>query len=89
MPKKEELIKKLYSMPPPNNFTVRDLEQLMKKCNCKKFEGGRGSSIKFVHCETNRVLTFDLPHPGKELYRYHIKMLKEFITDIEGSDEIE
>ena len=86
MPKKKELINKLFRTPYPKNFTVKELDQLMGKCNCKKYEGGRGSSIKYVHEKTKRILQFDKPHPGNELYKYHIEKTKEFIEVIEEKE---
>lgn len=82
MPSKEKLLEKLLRTPIPKNFTVKELDQLMSKCNCTKFSGGRGSGISYFHNETKRVLTFDLPHPGNELYNYHIKKTKGFLKDI-------
>lgn len=32
--------------------------------------------------ETKRILQFDGPHPGNELYRYHIKMIKAFLKEV-------
>ena len=82
MPKKEDLIEKLCRKPIPKNFTKRDLDTLMRKCNCDKFFGGRGSSIGYVHHTTQRVLQFDEPHPGNELYGYQIKMTIQFLKNI-------
>ena len=82
MPKKEELLEKLCRMPSPKNFTMRELRLLLRKCNCNEFSGGRGSGIGFVHSETKRILQFDQPHPGKELYRYQIEKTKQFLKDI-------
>lgn len=48
----------------------------------KKFQGGRGSGIGFVHSETKRILQFDEPHPGNELYDYQIKKTIQFLKDI-------
>ncbi len=31
---------------------------------------------------TGRILQFDEPHPGNELYLYHIKMTVQFLKDI-------
>ena len=70
----------------PSNFTVRELDSLMKKCGCSKFSGGRGSGIGYVHNETGRIVQFDAPHPGKELYRYHIVMVKAFLNEIGEGD---
>ena len=82
MPSKEKLIEKLLRTPSPKNFSVRELDQLMSKCDCTKFPGGRGSGIGYYHNETNRVLQFDRPHPGNDLYNYHIKKTKEFLKAI-------
>lgn len=82
MPKKSDLIEKLCRRPYPKNFTIRELDLLMGKCGCKKFPGGRGSGIGFVHDETKRILQFDQPHPGKELYKYQIEKTIDFLKDI-------
>lgn len=87
MPKKKELIEKLYRKPYPKNFTTRELDILMKKCNCTKFQGGRGSGIGFVHDDTKRIVQFDGPHLGNELYKYQIEKVKLFIEEI-GEKEI-
>ena len=83
MPKKKDLLEKLCRKPYPKNFTIRELDLLMGKCNCEKFSGGRGSGIGFVHNETKRVLQFGQPHPGKELYRYQIDKTIQFLKDID------
>lgn len=82
MPKKKDLLEKLCRKPSPKNFTTRELDLLMGKCSCEKFPGGRGSGIGFVHNETKRVLQFDQPHPGNELYRYQINKTIHFLKEI-------
>lgn len=82
MPKKRDLIEKLCRKPIPRNFSKRELDILMGKCDCKKFQGGRGLGIGFVHSETKRILQFDEPHPGNELYDYQIKKTIQFLKDI-------
>ena len=60
----------------------------MKKCGCRKFSGGRGLGIGYQHEKTGRIVQFDAPHPGNELYRYHIKAVRKFIEETEeASDE--
>ena len=86
MPKKKDLIEKLFRKPYPRNFTTRELDLLMNKCNCEKFQGGRGSGIGYYHKTTKRIVQFDGPHPGNELYKYQIDKIKQFIKDI---DEME
>lgn len=82
MPNKKDLIDKLTRKPIPSNFTVRELDLLMRKCGCTKFHGGRGSGIGYSHDKTRRIVQFDGPHPGNQLYRYHIKMIICFLKDI-------
>ncbi len=82
MPNKKKLLEKLLKKPAPNNFTVRELDLLMSKCNCIKFEGGRGSGIGYSHIESKRIVQFDGPHPGTELYRYQIKMIIKFLGEV-------
>ncbi len=82
MSKKEDLIEKLCRKPLPKNFTTKELDALMRKCNCEKNPGGRGSSIAYFHRPTGRILTFDGPHPGNELYCYQIKMTIKFLKEL-------
>lgn len=82
MPKKQDLLDKLCRKPIPKNFTKQELDILMKKSGCEKYSGGRCSSIAYLHMETKRILQFDEPHPGKELYIYQIKMTIQFLKDI-------
>ena len=82
MPKKEDLIDKLCRKPLPKNFTTKELDSLMGKCDCETRQGGRGSSIAYFHRLTGRILTFDGPHPGNELYNYQIKMVIKFLKEL-------
>lgn len=87
MPKKKDLIEKLFRKPYPKNFTTRELDILMNKCNCSKFQGGRGSGIGYVHNLTQRIIQFDGPHPGNELYKYQIQKVRQFIEEIDEKEE--
>lgn len=87
MPKKQDLLAKLCRKPYPKNFTTRELDLLMSKCGCTKFSGGRGSGIGYVHEKTKRVLQFDQPHPGNELYKYQVVKTIEFLGHIGELDE--
>lgn len=66
----------------PKDYTVQELDTLMKKCGCTKGHGGRGSSLQYYHKEAGRMLTFDGPHPGNELYPYQVKKVLAFLKDI-------
>ena len=66
----------------PRDYTIQELDTLMNKCGCIKGHGGRGSSLLYYHKGTGRKLTFDGPHPGKELYPYQIKKVLAFLSEI-------
>ena len=79
MSTKDTLIAKITARPPPRNFTIRDLDALMTKCHCEKYQGGRGSGIGYRHLSSGKSLQFDAPHPVKELSRFHIRKVIEFL----------
>ncbi len=81
MPTKEKLLKKLQATPAPKNFTIKEYETLMSKCNCSKYQGGRGSGVGFRH-ESGRKIIFDLPHPRKELSKYMIEKVIKFLQEV-------
>lgn len=82
MPSKSELLQKLRR----GKLTKRELDTLMGKCNCRKASGGRGSGIAYIH-STGRVVMFDEPHPQKELYRYQVKKVLQFLEDVAEMEE--
>lgn len=82
MPKKDDLLEKLMRKNIPKNFTTRELDSLMRLCGCEKDSGGRGSAIAYIHTQSGRMLVFDGPHPGNELYIYQIKKVREFLKDL-------
>lgn len=38
--------------------------------------------MRYVHTKTKRVLTFDGPHPAKELKRYQVKKVCDFLDEL-------
>lgn len=82
MPSKKELLQKLTAKPIPRNFTTRDLDALMARCNCEKYQCGRGSGTGYRHQPSNRAIQFDASHPGKELYAYQIKAVIAFLKTV-------
>lgn len=82
MPKKENLLAKLFAARLPRSFTTNDLDALMRYCNCEKTPGGRGSAISYYHLPTKRILRFDGPHPENTLYAYQVKMVRNFLIEI-------
>ncbi|MBE6006089.1 MAG: type II toxin-antitoxin system HicA family toxin [Sarcina sp.] len=82
MPSKEKLMRKLFQKRLPRNFTKQELAALLSQCGCLMGKGGRGSGIRFFHERTERILAFDEPHPGNELYPYQVKMVRQFLIEV-------
>ena len=82
MPPKEKLLDKLFQKRMPRNFSKQELDSLMKQCDCIKGQGGRDSGIRYYHHRTGRILAFDEPHPGNDLYPYQIKLVRQFLKGI-------
>ena len=82
MPTKAKLLEKLFQNRIPKNFTKQELNSLMSQCGCLKGQGGRGSGIRFYHSRTGRILAFDEPHPGNELYPYQVKAVRQFLKEV-------
>ncbi len=87
MPTKEKLLKKLFQSKMLRNFTKQELDSLLSQCNCSKGTGGRGSGVRYVHLSTGRILAFDEPHPGNELYPYQVKLVRKYLSDIGEKQE--
>lgn len=81
MSNKKKLLDKLFSKKIPRDFTKQELVSLLNQCGCIQKTGGRGSGIRFFHEPSGRILAFDEPHPGKELYPYQIKMVRHFLEE--------
>ena len=82
MPAKEKLMRKLFQKKLPRSFSKQELTALLTQCGCVKGQGGRGSGIRFFHEKSGRILAFDEPHPGNDLYPYQIKMVRQFLMDV-------
>lgn len=63
-------------------LTIANMDTFMKQCGCVKATSGRGSGIRYVHMSTKRIITFDGPHPQKELKRFHLKKIVEFLKEV-------
>lgn len=82
MSQKDKLLAKLLKKPIPKDFTINELDSLMKKLDCEKYQGGRGSGIGYYDPKSTLCVQFDQPHPGKSLYRYQIEKVICFLKDI-------
>lgn len=82
MSQKQNLIDRLKTK--PKDFTVSELDTLMKQCNCSKNNRGRtsGSAIAYIHTPSGRKLSFHSPHPKKELKRYMIDAVIGFLESV-------
>jgi predicted RNA binding protein YcfA (HicA-like mRNA interferase family) len=84
MGKKEKLLQRLFSR--PRNFTWDELVSLLKALGFEALQGS-GSRCKFVHKETQTIISLHRPHPGNELKMYAIDQVIEKLSDMGESDE--
>lgn len=82
MSQKDDLVTRLKSY--PVDFTIRELDSLMNKCNCVKGNRGKssGSAIEYIHSPSKRAFTCHSPHPQKELKRYVLKNVILFLQEL-------
>ena len=93
MSKKEKLLKRFLER--PRNFTIDELETLLRIFGFARSEGGRtsGSRVRFIH-PLHPPISLHRPHPGNTLKRYQMEQVdtylraEGFIVDHERLDEI-
>ena len=69
----------LFASPIPRSLTCREVESLLRALLCERTEGD-GSGVAYDR--GGKSVTFHRPHPGKELKRYQIKEIRDFLADI-------
>ena len=86
MGKKDKLINKLKSN--PKDFTIEELDTLMRLCNCEIDNAGRtsGSRKKYVHIGDRHKLIIHTPHPQNIIKKYVIDRVIEYLQS-EGEIE--
>jgi hypothetical protein len=82
MDKKDEQIKRLLLK--PKDYTINELDSLMKNCGCVKANRGKtsGSAIKYIHESSGLKLFIHEPNPGKILKPYVINLIIKFLRDV-------
>lgn len=80
MSKKDKLIKKLQSNPPPKDFTWNELIKVLKHFGFEIISSGKtgGSRRKFMN-KNKVIISLHEPHPSKELKRYQIEQVVELL----------
>jgi predicted RNA binding protein YcfA (HicA-like mRNA interferase family) len=77
--KHQKTLSMLFATPTPRSVSFRDASALLVALGCV-IQQGRGSRIRFIHGKT--ILTLHVPHPGKEIKEYQVKMMRDFLTTI-------
>lgn len=75
MPSKSDLIQKLTAKRMPRNFTVRDLDALMSKCDCEKYQGAEAPESDTGIFQLNGQFSLMLRIPEKSSMRIRLKLL--------------
>ncbi len=82
MGKKDEQTERLLLK--PKDYTINELDNLMKSCGCIKANRGKisGSAIKYIHKSSGLKLFIHEPHPDKILKPYVISLVIKFLRDV-------
>lgn len=74
MGKKEKLRVRFAAL--PSNFTWQECCSLLDGYGFVQLQGA-GSRVKFHHPETGTLISLHRPHPGNELKRYQMKLIRD------------
>ena len=76
MGRKDKLLARLQGR--PKDFSWSELQALMKHLGYAELTG-RGSRRKFIHTETQRIVSLHKRHPDDTLLDYQVKYVLEFL----------
>ena len=79
MTKRDKLLEKLLRR--PRDFTWDELVRLLRRLGFELARRGKssGSRQRFQHAESGLTISLHRPHPRKELKRYQIDQIIEFL----------
>jgi len=78
MAQREKLIERLKSA--PKDFNWGQAVKLMGQLGFRVLEG-EGSRVRFHHDERNVTILLHKPHPGSQLPRYAVRMLRDKLLE--------
>ncbi|MCK4728954.1 MAG: type II toxin-antitoxin system HicA family toxin [Desulfobacterales bacterium] len=76
--KQQKTLKKIFAKPTRADIAWNEVKSLLAACNADVSEG-RGSRIRIVL--NKQVLNLHTPHPQKELKKYAVELVREFLTN--------
>lgn len=81
MSKQQKLIAKLKSK--NSTFTYSELRTLLQGLGYEETQKGKtaGSRVAFVHLQTKHIIRLHKPHPGNQLKKYQIDLVKKELVD--------
>lgn len=82
--KHHRTLNRIFETPTPSNLDWKEAESLPKACGAE-IRQGRGSRLRVVKGE--RVLNLHSPHPQKEIKRYAVELVRDFLTEIGETPE--
>ena len=76
--KQQKTLKKIFAKPTRADIAWNEVESLLAACDAHISEG-RGSRIRIVL--SNQVLNLHTPHPQKELKKYAVELVRDFLRN--------
>ena len=81
MSKHEKLIKRFLAQ--RDTFTFHELRSLLAGFGYEEKQGGKtsGSRVAFINTERKHIIRIHKPHPGNELKRYQVALIREELEE--------
>lgn len=76
--KQQKTLKKIFAKPTRADIAWNEVESLLAACDAHISEG-RWSRIRIVL--SNQVLNLHTPHPQKELKKYAVELVRDFLRN--------
>lgn len=77
--RQQRTLNKIFENPTRADIEWQEVKSLLSACNADIREG-RGSRIRVVI--DNQVLNLHTPHPKKELKKYAVELVREFLAKV-------
>ncbi len=77
--KQRKVLEKVFDRPTRSDIKWNEVKSLLAACGAEIIEG-RGSRVRII--VNQQVLNLHRPHPQKELKKYVVELIKEFLNNI-------
>ena len=77
--KQQKALKRIFETPTRADIGWSEVRSVLNACNANIMEG-RGSRLRVVL--NSQILNLHKPHPQKEMKKYAVELVREFLTNV-------